>query len=286
MDFPIRQIGDKNIQFYESGADSDVQFVFIPGGLNPEIWRNQLRYFSKNYKVISFQPAASKRDYREEKECLEAILKLDCLENVVLVSTIFGGGLAQDFEEHDSVEATVISGAREKFETFLPRPLFNLSFKIGSLEPKLVKKYFFCDYTDYKVAKDFVKDLKSPNYRDFRSILKNYSFTEPSNNCLIIHPEDDNLSDLEYVKSLNCSVSVLNCCGTFSFYEKPQEFNKALLDFIPNRKEEKSLSLEEIKKSNKSLKDFERNKIDKQRNKEKRQEKAKKLLKIKNSRKR
>jgi len=283
MDFPVRQVGETNLHFYESNVDSDIQFVFVPGGLNPEVWKNQIRYFSKNYKVISFKPTISYRDYKGEKESLKNILDRDDLENVVLVSNLFGGSLVQEFEEEDCVTATILAGARKQFTRSVPRPLFNLGLKISCLEPKIVKKYFFSDFTKYKVVKSFVKDLESPDYTDFNSFLRNYRFNNPSEKCLVIHSEDCFLSDLDYLKSLNCSISVLNSCGLFSFYEKPQEFNKALLDFIQTENEEDdSRTLEEIKKSNRSLRDFEDNTSNSDRRK--REEKAQKLLKIKTSR--
>lgn len=284
MDFPIRQIGDVNLHFYESHVDSDVQLVFVPGGLNPELWKNQLRYFSKNYKVVSFRPTVSYRDYNGEKRALEAVLDRSDLDNVILVSNIFGGSLIQDFENRDNVKATVVSGIKQDFEKFVPRSIFNISCKIGLLEPKLVKKYFFCDLTEYTVVKEFLEDFKQPKYENFLTFLEKYRFDNPSKSCLILHSENNFLSDLNYARRLESSVSVLNGCGVFSFYEKPQEFNKALLDFLQNEREyNNSPNWDKIKNNNMSLKDFESKKKSMR---EKRERKARQLLEIKTKQKR
>lgn len=258
VEFSLSRVGSENMHYYESGTDSRIQIVFIPGGLNPEVWKQQLRYFSKSYKTASYRPTVSFRDYQGEKKALENILEQDGFENVVLVSHVFGNSLMQEFEEHENVVSTVITGPRRRFSK-VPRRKFVKAFFKASSVPKILQKTFFSERTEYRVVKDFLDTVERPEVDDFRSFLDEYSVSRPEKSSLAIHAEDDRLSSRSFAEELkpNISISVLENAGTFSFFEKPQEYNKALLDFMQVLEDHlESEELLEIQEKNRSLMEF------------------------------
>ena len=260
VQFSLRRVGEENLHYYESDTDSPVQLVFVPGGLNPELWKQQLRYFSKSFRTVSFKPTVSFRDLEGERSALKNVLDQEHLDNVVLVANSFGNSLIQEFEDRENVISTVLTGPRRKFEKTPPRKVLNWFYRIGKFRPKIAKKLFFFDDTEYSVVKDFMDTLEKPDYSDFRSFMEEYSVSRPSKDSLVIHAAEDRLSGLDFARELepNASLSKLDSAGTFSFFEKPQDFNKALLDFIQILERQKeSEEFMEIREKNRSLMEFE-----------------------------
>lgn len=262
MDFSLRRVGKENLHYYESDQESKTQLVFVSGGFNPKLWKHQIKYFSRKYKTVSYQPTQSFRDIEGERKALNNILDQEQLTDVVLVSNFWGNSIAQEFQDHENVRATVFTGASRDME-MKRRSLYNLFWKYGKKNPKILKKAVFADETNYNVVKEFADDLQVPEYSDIKTFQENYRMESPQTPSLIIHNEDDRNSSLEFAKELggNTSVSVIERAGGFSFYEKPQEYNKALNDFLTQVEtavEEKELI--ETQNKNRSLFEFEKNK--------------------------
>jgi len=261
MDFSLRRVEQENLRYYESDQDSKTQLVFIPGGFNPELWKHQLKYFSRKYKTISFQPTQSFRDLEGERNALENVLEQDSVDNAVLVSNIWGNSLAQEFEDHESVRATVFTGVNREPE-FRQRSFYKAFWKLGVRKPKILKKKMFSDKTDYRILKEFAEDIEVPSYRNILSFGRSYSFKRPTTPSLIIHSQDDPKSSMEFARELrdSASISIIERAGTFSFYEKPQEYNKVLNDFLSEVEEAvEEKQLIETKTKNRSLFEFEKN---------------------------
>lgn len=261
MDFSLRRVGQENMHYYESEQDSNIQLVFLPGGFNPELWKHQIKYFSRKYRTISFQPTQSFRDLEGERSALQNILEQEQLTDVVLISNFWGNSLAQEFEDHENVRATVFTGANRDLDTGR-RSLYNMFWNLGTKKPKILKKALFSDETDYKVVKEFTEDLEVPDYSNIRSFQQNYRMNHPSTPSLVIHTPDSNRSSLEFARELgdNASISIIERAKIFSFYEKPQEYNKVLSDFLSQVEgavEEKNLI--ETQSKNRSLFEFEKN---------------------------
>ncbi|MBC5792608.1 MAG: alpha/beta hydrolase [Nanohaloarchaea archaeon] len=256
--YPLRRVEDENLYYYESNQDSDLTLIFTPGGFNPEIWRHQVKYFSRKIHTISFQPTSNNRGFEGEKRALANVLKQDQVENAVLVSNVLGNPVIQSFEDRENVMATVFTGMLKNYS--LPTRLYSMGSKFLGAEPKLFKKMFFSSYADYKVVKQFLRDAEFPSYEIFKSFAKEYDIRTPVKPNLVIHSEEDRFSSLERVKKLeNNSTSLIKRSGTFSFYEKPQEYNKALNDFlvsVDERIEERKIY--ESKKRNRSLSEFDK----------------------------
>lgn len=261
VEFSLSRVGEENMQYYESDTDSRIQLVFVPGGLNPEIWEQQLRYFSKSFKTVSFRPTVSFRDYKGEKDALENILEQEHLDNVVLVSHLLGNSLVQEFEDHDSVISTVLTSPRRRFDKVPPRKISDWIYRLSSFKPKIAKKLFLGEKTEYRISKELMDGLEKPEYVDLKTFVDDYRVSRPKKECLVIHPEEDRFSSKEFAQELkpNASISMVQAAGTFCFYEKPQEYNKALLDFLNVVEDQvKSQEIIKLREKNHSLLEYEK----------------------------
>lgn len=271
MDFSLRRVGKENLHYHESEEDSKIQLVFVSGGFNPELWKHQIKYFSRKYRTVGYQPTHSFRDFEGERRALENILEQEKLTDVVLISNLWGNSLAQEFEDHESVRATVFTGAKKNLDV-KRRTLYNFFWDVGASNPKILKKSIFSQETNYKVVKDFSEDLEAPSYNNYMSFQNQYDMRRPSAPSLVIHANECDKSSLEFARELgvNTSISIIERAGLFSFYEKPQEYNKALNDFlsqVEDAVEEKEII--DARTKNRSLFEFEKNK---------RRKKAKKVI--------
>lgn len=254
MDFSLKR-PDEGKPFYESDAESDIQLVFIPGLFNPCIWKHQVKYYAEDHKVFSF-PADS---YMNQKEALEQILDREETRNAVIVSQGLGNSLSQEFEYREEVIATVNTGVKKEYSLPAPRSIYDFFWGFSKKEPKVYKKLFFSNLTDYRVARNFLEDVEKPDYSVLKSFVDSYSLRKPVKNALVIHADRDRFSSLEEAQEFgpNVSISVIRNAGSFSFYEKPQEYNKALLDFLQNVKsfvEKREIS--KTREKNRSLEEF------------------------------
>lgn len=260
MDFSLRRIGDENIYYHDSKRESSLNLIFLPGGFNPQLWKHQLRYFSKKYRTISFRPTQSGRGFEGEKEALENILEQEDIENVVLVSNVFGNPLAQEFESHEKVISTVLTGALRGDARIISKSFYRIFEHFISKKPKLIRKLLFSDETNYEIVDEFSKELEAPDYSVLMSFAERYSVSPPKKNSMIIYAENDPLSSIPFsAKTAKTSLSYIKRAGTFSYYEKPQEYNKAIHDFLTRLEdvvEEEEIA--EAKKKNRSLLEFEK----------------------------
>ncbi|MFT4892820.1 MAG: pimeloyl-ACP methyl ester carboxylesterase [Candidatus Nanohaloarchaea archaeon] len=229
MDFSLRRINGENIHYAESETDSDIQLVFTPGSFNPDLWNNQLRYFSKKYKTIAFQPTESYRDFEGEKGCLKAVLEQEKIQNAVLVSNTVGNSVVSSVSDHESVQTTVMTGFGSR--SVPGGKIYRTFWSMAKRSPKILRKSLFSQYTDYRVLKEFMRDVDVPDYRDIESFM-NQDMVEGDQLSLIINADEDRFSKIEEARKMNARLSMINRAGTFSFYEKPQDYNKALNDFL------------------------------------------------------
>lgn len=258
--YSLKRVNEENVHYHESDVDSRFQIVFVSGGLNPEVWTHQVKYFSKKFRTVSYRPTVSFRDFEGEKSALENILEQDHLDNVVLISHFLGNPLAQEFEDHESVVSTVLTSPRRGVRKKPTGKMLKWIYRISSSSPKLAKKVFFSDRTEYRVVKEFLSELEDPDAADLRTFIDNYRVSRPEKKSLVVHPESDRFSDQEFGRELNpmASMSVLKNSGTFCFYEKPQEYNKALHDFLQVLHEDlKEEEILEMRQQNRSLLEYE-----------------------------
>lgn len=245
------------MHLYDSEKDSRLQLIFTPGIFSAEAWKYQLNYFSQEYRTISFQPTVSNRDFEGHREALKQILDQEEIENAVLIGGNYSNSLIQGFEAREDVKATVIVGVKKKLKKGIPREVYK-TLTSGYFPTKLVKKLFLPSL-QYRDARSFCRDVDCLSFENFQSFQERFGVRKPEKECLIVHSEKDFFSDREYARKLmsSASVSVLDS-GSFSFYEKPQEFNKVLNDFLLKieRKAVKE-KIEETKDMNRTLEEFE-----------------------------
>lgn len=243
------------MHYGEEGKDSELQLVFCPGGFNPEIWRHQLKYFSKKCKTVGFGTTRSENSYSGEKEALRSILDQEHIDNAVLVSNLLGNPLIQSFEDRQDVKTTVLSGPLSR-GLKLEKSFYNLTWRIAKRKPKIMKKIFFSPECDYSSLKSFAEKVDPPSHESFLEYAEK-DVRRPVKISLVIHAEDDRFSSMENARNLNSRLSVIRRAGSFCFYEKPQEFNKALSDYLEIVRQE--IRKQEIFKSsekNRSLEEF------------------------------
>lgn len=250
----MRRINGENIHYFESDTESDIQLIFTPGAFNPELWKHQLRYFSKKYKTISFRPTESYRDFKGEKKCLEAILEQEDVDNAVLVSNMAGNAVVQNLSHLDNVKATVMTGIWNRKK--LSEKAYKSFWFMAKRKPKLLRKTLFSRCTDYRVLKEFVEDVEQPDFKDIKSFLKK-DLQQNEGASLVINAEEDMFSSIDDARKMDSKISVIQRAGSFSFYEKPQDYNKVLNDFLDIVEEK--VREEKIKQSaeeNRSLIEF------------------------------
>lgn len=254
----VTRVGKEIMQLEDSEIDSGLQLIFVPGIFSPEAWKYQFNYFSEEYRTITFQPTISNRGIEGNRKCLKQILDQESIDNAVIIGSNFSNPVVQGFEAREDVSATVLVGAKRKLKKGIPREVYR-ALTSDKFPVKLSKKLFFSSM-DYREVRKFCEEVDFIDFEDFSSFQKNYGVRRPEKEALIIHGEKDYFSDKAYARELmsSASVSVLDT-GMFSFYEKPQEFNKTLNDFLL-KIERKALKerIEETKNKNRTLEEFER----------------------------
>ncbi|PSH02009.1 MAG: hypothetical protein BRC26_02630, partial [Nanohaloarchaea archaeon QH_8_44_6] len=250
------RFNDVDTKYFESEGESGIHIIFVPGPLNPEIWKHQVRYFSKNYSTVTYRNSV--KNYVTEKRIIQGILDQKKIENAVLVSANLGNSIIQEFEKHESVIATAYTGLDEDYGFKLPDSIYRTLSQVLS-KPKLLKKWFFAEKTDYRIVKNFLKDWKQPDSDTFNSFMRRYRFDRPVKNAFSIHGEKDSFDSIDFARGVpSLKIGNIQRAGTFSFYEKPEEYNKALLDFINGLEDfVESREVSKTQQKNRSLKDFE-----------------------------
>jgi hypothetical protein len=227
----------------------DVQLIFVTGALDREAWRHQEKYFSRSCRV----EVIGGGKFGEVREELEDML--DNCDNAVVIGAEFGNYVVKSLEGHEGVMSTVFTGLFENFPEVSERKYRYM--KEFMSKPKIFKKLFFREKTDYRIIKKFLRDIKLPDYEVYSS----YSGLEldvPLKNSLTVYNQSCRFSKMSKIEEMrsNSEIAIIDG-GTFSFYERPQEFNKALHDYLQGKSD--YLNRRELVKAaqeNQSLKDF------------------------------
>jgi len=261
MDFSLTRVGDENLHLFDSGVDCQVQLVFVSGVFSLEAWKYQLNYFSEDYRTVAFKPTVSNKDFEGHRNALKQIINQEEMDNIVLIGANYSNSLVQSFEAHEDVVGTVLIGAKKKMKKEVPREVYEgLTSKFFPC--KLAKK-FFLPSMRYSDVKNFCDKVDFLEFEDFEGFRKRFGVRKPEKECMIVHGSKDFFSCRSYARSLMSCASVTEVeAGVFSFYEKPQEFNKMLHDFLV-RLERKALkeSIEDSREKNRALTDFEERKL-------------------------
>lgn len=239
---------------YDSGTESSIQLVFAPGIGGVDAWKHQIQYFSKRYRALTFR--SGDRSLEKLEEILNSILSDSSLDNVVLVGCDVSNLAVQSFSDRENVISTVMTNFR--FDLPNVRRTTYRMITTACRKPKLLKKMFLSDTTDYRIARELSNELQIPSYDEYTSYREIEAMTDVENG-MVIQAKHDVLSNLEDAKMLQPDVTVREVSGgSFCFYEKPEEFNNALSEFTERLESFlKSKQIREKREKNRSLEEFE-----------------------------
>jgi len=228
----------------------EIELVFVSGLIDPVVWKHQEKYFSRNCEVTLIGGGSFEELKSELKNTLENT------QNAVVVGAELGNHVVQSMESHDNVMSTVVTGPFDQ-KPFLGEYAFRFWNKTVE-QPKFCRKAFFNSKTRYNVVKEMSFLLRDLDFEDYKTFLGR-ELRVPMKNSLIIYNQSCRFSTMGGVEDLkpNSEIALLNA-GVFSFFEKPQEYNKALHDYLLGKRE--FVERREVVKNaaeNRSLKDFE-----------------------------
>jgi hypothetical protein len=257
MDFSGENLKGKKVDFLESESSSNIQLLLVPGVFNTEIWKHQIKYFSRKYNVSTFESPGE--SFEDDYHTIESILDQREMRNTVLISSNLGNTIVQRAERHDNVVGSILTGTLNGNPRKFPRAVYNLFWRAGFSHPKMAKKMFFSEKSRYETSREFVRDVRKPDYNRFMSYVKNYRLRKPAQDTLVINSDRDRFSSNDIARELKpeAKISTIRNSGTFSYYEKPEEYNKAVHDFL--RRIEDFVESKKVRKTrekNHTLADF------------------------------
>ncbi|MFW6383676.1 MAG: alpha/beta fold hydrolase [Nanoarchaeota archaeon] len=264
----IYKIRDRKINILDTATirkpKKKETLLFIPGaGGSIWNWKYQLKYFfDKGYRVIAYDPVGhggseivDKYDFKEQyKDFLQILRKTNVDKNLVLVSHSsatqislrFLRGPGKHIKRSILVSATLHDGDGLLWKSFisLPKIFAYSTYCILSLKKSsIIRSIFFSKKTSIEAVRDFINENHLPPINTLQ-IFKSYLHVDNAkglNNIkhpsLIVLGDDDKLVDLKESKKLESklpksSFVVLKNTGHMCFYEKPNIFNKKVLNFI------------------------------------------------------
>lgn len=244
-----------------------VPLIFIHGwGVDGRIWRQQMKHFSKTYKVVSVDlPGHGKSSWENVSlQCMAQGLKEVCeqldLKSCIFVGSSFGGMLALKLFDlaPQLFKKMVFVGSMPKFSKSADYP-FGLDIdKIRKLDgqvehdyPEIINVFFRSLFTKeerssrrYKWLQKFKRTDAAPmkpalrayldilEHEDLREVLA--QLTLPTQ---FITGREDTICTAQTIDFLRSSVpsaqfDFFEKCGHFPFLSKPYEFNQVLESFL------------------------------------------------------
>ena len=257
MDISAQNHKGKKVEYLESDDSSEIQILLIPGVMNTDIWKHQIKYFSRKYNFSTFKSGGE--TFQDDYRTIKSILDQKEMKNTVLLSANLGNAIVQKVESHENVVGSILSNTLNRQPREFSENLYDIFWKSGFSHPKIVKNLFFSDKCKYINTKKFTGEIEKPGYERFRSYANNYRLQKPEQDTLVINAGHDRFSSNEVARKLKpeAKISTIHNAGTFSYYEKPEEFNKAVDDFL--RKIESFIQSKKLRKTrekNRTLSEF------------------------------
>lgn len=245
MSFDFRIVGDIGVELYDSGVDSEVELIYLPGSMDPCIWKHQLRYFSNDYRVFSFKNKKNNRS--SELATLKTLFKEYKINNAIIFSSWEGNITSTDLEDfQDRILGRVFVGDEMKLNKLSRSMEAKLSILNRFNHPKLVKKFLFSNNFDYREVKEFSRLIDFSSLDTYRSEkIRNLKNQE------LLRIEGDSFYDSrESSRSISGS-------GLFPFFEKPEEFNEVSVNYIKFLNQlRKDYRVSELERKNHSLQNY------------------------------
>ncbi len=230
--------------------------LFIPGwGINKDIWKHQIEYFSQNYRIITI--SLEKDCMRAHTEHLLGIVKKSKLNNINLVGWSMGGMIAINFafQYPEYVKKLVLVSTPAKFvasenydagishivmESFINKFRKSPARMLSNFASLILKN------ADFK-KEDFNLIKQSSNISNKNKALQNLlllrdcvqrdklrSIKVPT---LIIHGKGDMIcpyacADYTHSKIKNSVLHTFENVGHIPFITKYEKFNNLLNEFL------------------------------------------------------
>jgi len=241
--------------------------LFIHGwGVNKKIWRQQLKFFSKYYRVMAIdlpghgKSSWQKIDLKGMVEDIKLILDQEKFHNVTMIGSSLGGLVALKFYElfPDQIQRMIFVGTIPKFSKSDDFPhgldiakMRKLGGHLESDYPSIVNVYFRSLFTKQErqtrrfkwiqkfrrtdqipMRKALLEYLDIMEKEDLREVLKNIKIP-----MQFINGREDEICNRETVAFLKkisptSRFDFFEQCGHFPFLSKPYEFNQIMEEFL------------------------------------------------------
>ncbi|HLF17593.1 MAG TPA: alpha/beta hydrolase [Candidatus Omnitrophota bacterium] len=251
---------------YEAEGEGE-DLLFIHGwGVDRRIWRQQLKYFSQFYRVISVDLPGHgksewiKMDLQNMAEDLMEILMHVRVEKVSVVGSSIGGLLALKLYQFfpQIIKKMIFVGSMPKFAKSKDYPhgldierMRKLGGQLDTNYPAIINIFFrslftkeerksrrfkwlqkFRQFDDLPSRPALIQYLDIMEQEDLRDVLK--AIKVP---VQFINGREDEICRAETVEFLknscpNAKLEYFEQCGHFPFLSKPYEFNETLEKFL------------------------------------------------------
>lgn len=241
--------------------------LFIHGwGVDKKIWRQQLKFFSKYYRVMTVDlPGHGKSSWKKVElaeivEDLQLLLKQMKFNNVTIIGSSLGGLVALKLYElfPNIIQRMIFVGVMPKFSESKDYPhgldiakMRKLGGQLESDYPAIVNIFFRSLFTKherqtrrYKWIQKFRRTDQVPMRNallDYLDILEKEDMREVLQKIKIplqfINGREDEICNKEtvaFLKKLSpqSRFDFFEQCGHFPFLSKPYEFNKVMEEFL------------------------------------------------------
>ena len=251
--------------YYEVIGEGEALVLIHSGYTDLRLWDNQFAFFGNHFKVIRFDVRGFGKSEKPSTpfsfvEDLRELLNYLKIDKAHIVGVSMGGSIAIDFtlQYPDLVEFLVLSGASlngysyENDEASIRRALagmsiikrdadFNQSIEFMLNDPMWRQR----DLKSRKLLKNMFEDTSLEwLLKDLVQIAKPFAadrLSEIRKRTLIIVGTEDSLPIIEMANALELGITnakkiTINGTGHLVNLDKPEEFNKAVLDFLHSKK--------------------------------------------------
>jgi pimeloyl-ACP methyl ester carboxylesterase len=253
---PFAEINGIRIHYQTAGAGPAVVFAHGAGG-NQMSWWQQVPYFSRNYRCVSFDHRAfgKSEDLREGPgrrafaDDLRELLDFLGIDRCAIVAQSMGGRTAVGFSVRNPgrVGALVLAGTtggavsdelRSRQETYKRGPIGQLSLARRAVSPRLRKErpdlahlYRLIGRLNPARPKEFLAPI--PGYRGSSS----EALTKLGIPILFLVGEEDAVTPAEFIKLAHQQVpgsqyDVIPEAGHSAYFERADEFNARVERFL------------------------------------------------------
>jgi len=258
---------DSGINWYYDVEGEGEKILFIHGwGVDRRIWRQQYKYFSKFYRVLSVDlPGHGKSEWKKFPletmvRDLAQILSKENFDKVSVMGSSLGGLVAlKVYQIHpEMVQKMILVGSMPKFSRSEDYPhgldtqkMRKLSGQLNSNYPAIVHIFFRSLFTKQErqtrrflwiqkfrrteavpFREALAEYLDVLEQEDLREVLRGVSVP-----LQIINGRDDEICSeetVEYMRTIvpAACIHYFEECGHFPFLSKPYEFNMLVENFL------------------------------------------------------